>query len=82
MRKKLSIVIGLLLCAALLLLTALTLAGIFSGSGTEIFYPSLQFSPPTAINLAAWCCWALLCALPMLHIGKEALAWRRSASSI
>lgn len=67
---------------ALLLLTALTLAGIFSGSGTEIFYPSLQFSPPTAINLAAWCCWALLCALPMLHIGKEALAWRRSASSI
>lgn len=67
---------------ALGLLAALTLWGIFSGCGTEVFYPSLQFSPPTAINLAAWCCWALLCALPMLAEGKEALAWRRSASSI
>ena len=67
---------------ALGLLAALTLWGIFSGCGTEVFYPSLQFSPPTAKNLAAWCCWALLGALPMLLEGKEALGWRRSGSTI
>ncbi len=66
----------------LLVLAGLTLLGIFSGSGTEVFYPSLQFSPPTMKNLAAWCCWALTCALPMLIEGKEALQWRRSGSTI
>lgn len=68
--------------AALLILTVITLLGLLSGSGTEVFYPSLQFSPPSGKNIAAWCCWALICALPMLTEGKEALSWRRSRSTI
>ena len=71
-----------LLLLLLVPLTAGTLAGMAAGSAQELFYPALQFAPPTGRNVLAWGCFALLCALPLIIRRKEARAWARSRSAI
>ena len=68
--------------AAVLVLAVCAFCGAAAGSAMETFYPALSFAPPSAKNVFFWGCFALLCALPVILNGREAAAWRRSASSI
>ena len=68
--------------AALLPLLAAVLALLFAGRGAAVFYPALRFAPIDAAGAALLAAWAVLCALPLLLNGKEAIAWRRSQRNI
>ena len=68
--------------AALLPLIAAVLALLFAGHGAAVFYPALYFAPMDAAGAALVAAWTLLCALPLLLDGKEAIAWRRSQRNI
>lgn len=69
-----------LLLAATLLLTALTLFGL--ADVTVDYYPAFRISPMTARALMGYASYGLLTLLPALITGKEALKWHCLRSSI
>ena len=68
--------------ALTLLLAAVVLALLVAGYGKAEYYPALRFAPIGGASAALFSAWALLCALPLLLEGKEAVAWRRSQRNI
>lgn len=69
-----------LLFAASILLTALTLWGL--ADVTVAYYPAFRTSPMTARALIGYISYGLLTLLPALITGKEALKWHCLRSSI
>ena len=71
---------GFAVCFALL--CAAVLALLLTGCGTAEYYPALRFAAWDARGILFLSAWALLCALPLLLNGREAIAWRLSQRSI
>ena len=46
------------------------------------YYPSMHIGSAGALGAVCAACFALLCFLPLLLDGKEALTWRRLRSNI
>ena len=65
---------------------ALALAGVCVGIGRGAlyvrYYPSMHIGGAGALGAVCAACFALLCFLPLLLDGKEALTWRRLRSNI
>ena len=65
---------------------ALALAGVCVGIGRGAlyvrYYPSIHIGSAGALGAVCAACFALLCFLPLLLDGKEALTWRRLRSNI
>ena len=65
---------------------ALALAGVCVGIGRGAlyvrYYPSMHIGSAGALGAVCAACFALLCFLPLLLDGKEALTWRRLRSNI
>ena len=65
---------------------ALALAGVCVGIGRGAlyvrYYPSMRIGSAGALGAVCAACFALLCFLPLLLDGKEALTWRRLRSNI
>ena len=65
---------------------ALALAGVCVGIGRGAlyvrYYPSIHIGSAGALGGVCAACFALLCFLPLLLDGKEALTWRRLRSNI
>ena len=65
---------------------ALALAGVCAGVGCGAlyvrYYPSIRIGGDGALGAVCMACFALLCFLPLLLDGKEALTWRRLRSNI
>ena len=65
---------------------ALALAGVCVGVGCGAlyvrYYPSMRIGGAGALGAVCAACFALLCFLPLLLNGKEALTWRRLRSNI
>ncbi len=66
------------LLIAVLLLTALTGWGMGSGGMTPAFYPHFHLADPGGISLIGYAAYGLLCLVPAILEGKEALRWRSS----
>ena len=71
---------GFAVCFALL--CAAVLALLLTGCGAAEYYPALRFAAWDARGILFLSAWALLCALPLLLNGREAIAWRLSQRSI
>lgn len=63
-------------------LAAAVAALLIAGYGGAEYYPALRFAASGPGNAALLAAWALLCALPLLTDGREAIAWRRSQRNI
>ena len=65
---------------------ALALAGVCAGVGCGAlyvrYYPSIRIGGSGVLGAVCMACFALLCFLPLLLDGKEALTWRRLRSNI
>ena len=65
---------------------ALGLAGVCAGVGCGAlyvrYYPSIRIGGSGVLGAVCMACFALLCFLPLLLDGKEALTWRRLRSNI
>lgn len=65
---------------------ALALAGVCLSVGCGAlyvrYYPSIRIGGDGALGAVCMACFALLCFLPLLLDGKEALTWRRLRSNI
>ena len=65
---------------------ALALVGVCAGVGCGAlyvrYYPSIRIGGDGALGAVCMACFALLCFLPLLLDGKEALTWRRLRSNI
>ena len=65
---------------------ALALTGVCVGIGRGAlyvrYYPSMRIGSAGALGAVCAACFALLCFLPLLLDGKEALTWRRLRSNI
>ena len=65
---------------------ALALAGVCVGIGRGAlyvrYYPSIHIGSAGVRGAVCAACFALLCFLPLLLDGKEALTWRRLRSNI
>lgn len=69
-----------LLLLATLLLTAFTLWG--TAGHTVTYYPAIAASPVTIRTLSGFISYGLLCVLPVIITGKEALKWHCLRSKI
>ena len=65
---------------------ALALVGVCAGVGCGAlyvrYYPSIRIGGSGVLGAVCMACFALLCFLPLLLDGKEALTWRRLRSNI
>ena len=71
-----------LLSAVLVLALAGVCVGIGRGALYVRYYPSIHIGSAGALGAVCAACFALLCFLPLLLDGKEALTWRRLRSNI
>ena len=70
------------LCAVFALAFAGVCVGVGCGALYVRYYPSIRIGGDGALGAVCMACFALLCFLPLLLDGKEALTWRRLRSNI
>ena len=70
------------LCAVLALALAGVCVGVGCGALYVRYYPSIRIGGDGVPGAVCMACFALLCFLPLLLDGKEALTWRRLRSNI
>ena len=70
------------LCAVLALALAGVCVGVGCGALYVRYYPSIRIGGSGVLGAVCMACFALLCFLPLLLDGKEALTWRRLRSNI
>ena len=71
-----------MLCAVFALALAGVCVGVGCGALYVRYYPSIRIGGDGAPGAVCMACFALLCFLPLLLDGKEALIWRRLRSNI